>query len=179
MPGRPPRWPSRPHPLAALVLGLGLFACREEDPTTFRDVVVDYSDRPLGELVAGVEVTQVFIANHDNLTAVALMMSNNGGRARDCEVVFRLRVKNSSTDLAERNIDCSAIPDQDWVRFDFPPLVVSRRWRFVISVQSPNARAGQAPLLLMASVSGIYPDGKLRLDDRVVPGALRFMTFHR
>lgn len=55
--------------------------------------------------MAGVEVTQVFIANHDNLTAVALMMSNNDGRARDCDVVFRLRAKDSPTDLAERKIN--------------------------------------------------------------------------
>lgn len=169
---------SQRRPIAALALGLALLACRE-DATTFRDVVVDYSDRPLGELVAGQEVTQVFIANHDNLTAVALMMSNNEGRAHDCEVVFRLRAKDSTTDLAERKIDCSAIPDEDWVRFDFPPLVVSRRWKFVISVQVPNGAPGKAPILLMASVSGIYPDGKLRLDGTVVPGALRFMTFHR
>ena len=167
---------SRGRSLAGLLLALGL-ACRDERPA-YRDVVVDYSDRPL-ELVAGLEVTQVFIANHRDVTAVAVMMSNRGRRARDCDVVFRLRAKDSAADIDEQTLPCWQVPDQDWVRFDFPPLVLSHGRRFVISLHSPNGRPGEAPEILTASVPGIYPDGKLRLGDAVVPGALRFMTFHR
>lgn len=161
-------------------LVLGLAACHQapEPIVTYRDVGIDYSDKAV-ELVAGLEATQVFVADHDNISGAAVMLSNNEGRTRDCEVVFRLRAHRSAADIVEQRIPCWKVPAHDWVRFDFPPLVYTRRRRLVISVESPNGRAGQAPLILMASVPEIYPDGRLRLGPEVVPGALRFMTFHR
>lgn len=161
-----------------LLLVLGLHACRPDPPELYRDVVVDYADRPI-ELVAGLEVTQVFLCNHDRLTAVAVMLSNQGGRARGCEVVLRLRAKDSPVDLHERRIDCATLPEEDWAELDFPPLPATLGQRLVISIHSPNGQPGRAAFVSMASVPGIYPDGKLRIDDTVVPGSLRFMTFHR
>ncbi len=140
--------------------------------------MVDYSDKSL-ELVAGLDVTQVFRPNHHDLTAVAIMMSNPGGRARDCDVVFRLRAKDSTTDIIVRKIGCADVPEEGWVRFDFPPLVASEWWRLVFSIASPNGRPGHAPLVFMASVPGIYADGKLRINNEVVSGALQFTSFHR
>jgi hypothetical protein len=169
-------WPIVP---VGLLLMSVLPACHPPEPAvTYRDVVLDYSDEQV-ELVAGLEVTQVFIANHDDTSGVAIMMSNNGGRARQCEVVFRLRAHGSAADIAEQSVPCGKMPDRDWVRFDFPPLVYTRGRRLVISVQSPNGRAGASPMVLMASVPNIYPDGRLRLGEAVTPGSLRFMTFHR
>ena len=164
--------------VGGLLLVLALDACRAESPERYRDVVVDYSDRPI-ELVTGLEVTQVFLSNHDHLTAVAVMLSNPGGRARGCEVVLRLRAKDSSVDLHERRIDCATLPEEDWAELSFPPLPATLGQRLVISIHSPNGQPGQAAVVSTASVSGIYPDGKLRVDDAVVPGSLRFMTFHR
>jgi hypothetical protein len=162
----------------AVLLVLGLAGCRPADPlVTNRDVGLDYSDRSV-ELLAGVEATQVFVAEHDNLSAAAVMLSNNGGQARDCEVVLRLRAHRSTADIAEQTIPCWKVPAHGWVRMEFPPLVYTRRKRFVLSIESPNARAGQAPLVLMASVPDIYPEGRLRFGGTVVEGALRFMVFH-
>ncbi len=154
-------------------------ACRKPEPAfTYRDVALDYSDHQV-ELVAGLEVTQAFVPNHDNTSGVAIMMSNNGGRARECEVVFRLRARGSAADIDQQSVPCWKLPDHDWVRFDFPPLVYTRARPLVISVESPNGRAGEAAMVLAASVPDVYPDGRLRLGDVVTPGALRFMTFHR
>jgi hypothetical protein len=161
-----------------LLLLLGLHACRPESKERYRDVVVDYADRPV-ELVAGREVTQVFLSNHDQLTAVAVMLSNQGGRASGCEVVLRLQAKESLVGLHERRIDCATLPQEDWAELDFPPLPVTLAQRLVISIHSPNGQPGRAAVVSTASVPGIYPDGKLRVDDAVVPGSLRFMTFHR
>lgn len=154
-------------------------ACRRPEPAfTYRDVVLDYSNQQV-ELVAGLEVTQVFIPNHDNTSGVAIMMSNNGGRARDCEVVFRLRAHASAADIAEQSVPCGKVPERDWVRFDFAPLVYTRARRLVISIQSPDGHAGESAMIDTASVPEIYPDGRLRLGEAVTPGSLRFMTFHR
>jgi hypothetical protein len=168
-----------PIAVAGLFLICVQAACRRPEPAfTYRDVVLDYSDQQI-ELVAGLEVTQVFVPNHDNTCGVALMMSNNGGRARDCDVALHLRARGSAADIAEHLVPCVKVPDRDWVRFDFPPLVYTRGRRLVVSVQSPNGRAGESAMVLMASVPDIYPAGRLRLSEVVTPGALRFMTFHR
>jgi hypothetical protein len=169
------RWPL----LLPLLLIAVLAACRQPEPTfTYRDVALDHSNEQV-ELVAGLELTQVFVPNHDNTSGVAIMMSNNGGRARECEVVFRLRAHGSAADIDEQSVPCAKLPDRDWVRFDFPPLVYTRARRLVISVQSPNGRAGESAMVLVSSVPEIYPDGRLRLGQTVTQGALRFMTFHR
>jgi hypothetical protein len=140
--------------------------------------VVDYSDKSV-ELVAGLDVAQVFRPNHHDLTAVAIMMSNPARRARDCDVVFRLRAKDSTTDIVVRKTACADVPEEGWVRFDFPPLPATEGWRLVFSIASPNGRPGQAPLIFTASMPGIYADGKLRINNEVVSGALQFTSFHR
>jgi len=153
-----------------------LGACRP-GPPIWRDVVVDYSNDWV-ELVRGREVTQVFRPNHDDVGAVAVVVSNAGGMARDCEVVLRLRAKDSTVDLAERRIECAFLPAEDWVRLDFAPLAGSARERIVISVHSPDGRPGEAPRLAFANLPGIYPDAKLRFNETEVPGALRFVSYH-
>jgi hypothetical protein len=134
------------------LLNLVLAACRDPEPAfTYRDVALDYSNQEV-ELVAGLEVTQVFVPNHDNTSGVAIMLSNRGGQARECEVVFRLRAHGSAADIDHQSMPCWKVPDRDWVRFDFPPLVYTRARRLVISLQSPNERPGESAKILYAAV---------------------------
>jgi len=168
---------SRSRPLGLLAPCLALLCCGGPS-RTYRDVVVDYSDGAL-ELVAGRDVRQVFSANHDRVTAVAVMMSAPEAGAAACHVVFKLRARRRSFAIVEQQVPCASLPRRDWVRFDFTPLVGSRRQRLEIALESPDGRPGAAPAVLMASVPRIYPDGRLRVAGEDVPGALRFMTFHR
>jgi hypothetical protein len=177
--GQPPhRAPGR-WALLCLLCCAAASGCRKpEEAPSFRDVVVDHSDRAV-ELVAGLEVTQVVVPNHDHLSGLSVVLSNNGRKARDCTVSLRLRAKDSTADIALRTMACHQVPDEDWVRLDFPPLIATRGQGLVISVESPDARRGEAPAVMMSSVPRIYPDAKLRLGREVVPGALRFITYHR
>jgi len=153
-----------------------LAACREAEPR--RDVVIDYSDRLVGELLAGTTVEQSFVPDHDGLCAVAVVVATYGGTPR-CKVRFRLRAEGSAAIISEQVRGCSKIADNSAVRFDFPPLVATRGRRLVFSIDSPNGRPGNRVSLWMASIPGIYPDGALSVNGQPVPGALRFTTFHR
>ena len=152
--------------------------CRRDSPPTYRDVVVDYSDGSV-ELAAGTELTQVFVPNDHDLTAVEVTLSSPAGRARDCQVFFRLRAKDSTTDIVVRKRSCRDLPNKGWARFDFPPMVASGSWRLQFSIACPDGRRGEAPIAFTASVPRIYPDGKLRINNEAVPGALQFVSFHR
>jgi hypothetical protein len=160
----------------ALAPWLAVAACRK--PQVYRDVVVDYSDRPVGELVAGLLVEQSFASNHDRLCGVAVNMATYAGRAKDCRVAFRLRAEASANVIADQVVFCSALADNSWVRFDFAPLAGSRGEKFVLAIESPNGQPGSAATLWMASVPRIYPEGALSVNGVPTPGALRFMTFH-
>ena len=162
-------------PALALWLPTGL-ACRKVDVS--RDVVVDYADRPVGEIVAGLRIEQSFVPNHDRLCAIGVSMATYGGRARDCRVVFSLRAAGSKNVVDDKIVPCSAIADNAWVRFDFRPLDGSKGQTLVLSVESPNGQPGNAATIWMASVPGIYPDGALSANGVPIPGSLRFMTFH-
>jgi hypothetical protein len=155
---------------------LAVAACRK--PQVCRDVVVDYADRPVGELVTGFLVEQSFAPNHDRLAAIAVNMATYGGRARDCRVAFRLRAEGSPNVIDDMVVPCSAIADNTWVRFDFGPLAGTKGQKFVLTIESPNGQPGNAATIWMASVPGIYPDGALSVQGVPIPGSLRFMTFH-
>jgi hypothetical protein len=169
--GSPTVWLS--PALALLVAGAG---CRKNE--AYRDVVVDYGDRPVGELVAGLRIEQRFVPNHDRLCAIAVNMATYGGRAKDCRVVFSLRADGSQNVIEDKIVPCAAIPDNAWVHFDFRPLDGSKGQRLVLSIESPNGQPGSTATIWMASVPGIYPDGSLVVNGVPTPGSLRFMTFH-
>jgi hypothetical protein len=163
------------------LFGFGLLVavgCRPS-PATYRDVVVDISDTPVGELVAGVVVEQTFVPNHDRLSGVAILLATYGGRARGCHVVFRLRAPGSRNDIAKQTRDCAAIADNSWVRFDFDPLPATRGQRLLFQLESPDGRTGQAVTAWMSSVPDVYADGALTVNGAPVKGSLRFTTYHR
>jgi hypothetical protein len=164
--------------LLFLAMVAGLAACAPDTSETYRDVVVDYSDRPAGELVDGFKVSQSFVSNHDRLCAVAVAMATYAGRAKGCEVVFRLRAEKSVNDIHVQRVPCAEIADNSLVRFDFKPLDATRGQRFVFSLESPDAQPMDAATALMASIPNIYPDGVLSVNDEPVPGALCFTSFH-
>jgi len=160
-----------------LAAALGLH-CGSERATTFRDVVVDHSDRTVGEIVSGVVVEQTFVANHDDMSGVAVVFATYHGRAKNCRVVFSLRAAGASTQIYSELRECARIEDGGYARFDFPALPGSAGQRFTVQIESPNGRAGDAATLWMSSVPGLYPDGALTLAGVPTPGALRFITFH-
>ncbi len=143
----------------------------------YRDVVQDFSDRPVGEITPQFAVGQSFVPNHNRLSGVAVMMAT-WNRVNNCDVGLHLRLEGTDHDISTQQLKCSAIQDNSWVRFDFTPIKDSRGKKFVFLVESPNAAPGNAVTIWMASVQGIYADGSLLLNGKSVPGALRFMTFH-
>jgi hypothetical protein len=162
-------------------LGLVLLVSQGCGPSSapYRDVVVDLSDTPVGELVAGVMVEQTFVPNHDRLSGVAILLATYGGRARGCHVLFRLRAPGSRNDIATGARDCSAIADNSWVRFDFDPLPATRGQRLLFQLESPDGRTTEAVTAWMSSVPNVYPDGALTINGVAVKGSLRFVTYHR
>jgi hypothetical protein len=153
-----------------------LVGCQE--PDLRRDVVIDYSDRVVGELMAGVEVQQTFVPDHDELSAVAVFLTTYATTPR-CKLRFRLRAEGSSTNIVEQIRGCAMIADNSWVIFHFSPLVATRGRRLLFILDSHNGRPGNRVGPWMASNPGIYPEGVLSVGGVATPGALRFATFHR
>ena len=160
--------------LSICLLSLNLLAC---DRQTYRDVVQDFADRPIGELTAGTIVGQSFVPNHNRLTGVGVHMATFA-RVNRCDVVFRLRVEKSETDIVTKPLKCADVQDNSWIQIDFPAIKDSLKRKYVFLIESPNGAPGNAITIWMASMPGIYPDGQVLVNGKPIPGALKFVTFH-
>lgn len=156
---------------------VALSAC-SRPTTTYRDVVQDFSNHPVGEITPQRTVGQSFVPNHNHLSGIAVLMATYA-RTNRCSVNFHLRLDGSDQDIYKQELDCSAVRDNSWVRVNFPPVNDSPGKKFVFFFESQNGRPGNAVTVWMAAIPGIYTDGNLLINGKVVPGALRFTTFHQ
>ena len=161
----------------AWAFAAALLACAGRGQT-YRDVVQDLADQPVGEITPLLSVNQSFSPNHGGLTGVSVFMAT-WARSNHCDVTFRLRLDGEDRDVSTQPIKCSEIKDNALVRFDFPAIPDSLGRRYVLSFESANAAPGNAITLWMSGIPGAYPDGTLSFNGKPVPGALRFTTYHR
>ena len=147
------------------------------DRQSYRDVVQDFSDRPVGEIVAGVTVGQTFVANHNSLNGVSILMATYA-RKNDCNLVFHVRREGEYGEIVTRGLKCADIQDNNWVRFDFPAVKDSLGRKFLFFLESPDGSRENSVTIWMASLPNIYPEGRTLINGEPIPGALRFITYH-
>lgn len=98
-----------------------------------------------GELTAGTLVGQTFVADTNSLSGVAVMFATYSNRANTKPVEFHLRSSAASTvDLRVATVDPQALNDNQFYRFDFPPLTDSKGQTYFFFVTSPASFSGNA-----------------------------------
>jgi len=160
--------------LLSCLLLLTLAGCGRE---TYRDVVQDFADRPIGEITAGITIGQTFVPNHNYLNGVAVLMATYA-RGNTCNIVFHLRREGEQQDLFTQGLKCADIQDNQWLRFNFPPIKDSLQQKFFFLFESPDASRDNSVTIWMAGTPNIYSEGQMLVNGKPIPGALRFMTYH-
>ena len=73
-------------------------------------------------------------------------------------------------------VPVNALPDNDWIRFEFAPIASSEGKKFVLVVQSEDAIPGQAVTIYYDSHCSL-DESELWISGRKQPGALTFRTY--
>jgi len=128
-----------------------------------------------GELLAGHGVGQTFVAQHDGLAAVDLLLATYA-RRNPGEVVLHLRrTAGAGPDLATVRLPAATLADNGWQRFAFPPLTGSRGQAYVFELEQPGAVPGRAITVYWWHAQGDpYPYGQALLDGAPQSGDLAF-----
>lgn len=128
-----------------------------------------------GELLAGHRVGQTFVAQHDGLDGVDLLLATYA-HANPGSVVLHLRRDVAATaDLAMMRLPAAAVVNNAWQHFAFPPQAGSRGQAFYIELEHPGAVPGQAITAYWALGRGDpYPYGRATYDRAPLDGDLAF-----
>lgn len=153
---------------------LAFSACGRD---VYRDVVQDFSDRPIGEMTAGFTVARSVVPDHNRISGIGAFMATYA-RMNYCDGVFRLRPETAQSDIVTKSLKCADIQDNSWVPIDFPAIKDSLKNKYVRLIEFPNCSPGNAITIWMASIPGICPDGQVLVNGKPILGALRFVTFH-
>ena len=136
------------------------------------------SDRTLPELERGHTIEQSFVCPSDGLSRIDVRLSNLG-RANFSHVLFRLRDADADgCEVAAYRLFAPHIVDGAWAFVPVPPQPNSAGRRYVLSIESPDATAGQA-IAPLASDATAYHEGQLSIDGEAVEGSLCFQVYCR
>jgi hypothetical protein len=96
----------------------------------------------LGELTGKRSFGQRFVARHDNLYRIDVLISTYG-RRNTRDVVFHLKTSpEAEEDVARGRVNASLLLDQEYVSFVFDPLPESRGKSFYFYTESPESVPG-------------------------------------
>jgi flagellar biosynthesis protein FliQ len=146
---------------ATLLLLLVLAACTD---------FVDHSQPhpagvPAGEITADHTVGQTFIARHDGLNGIEVLLATYA-RLNSEPVVFHLRLSPESTsDLRTMTISASDMADNDYYLFAFDPVRDSNGQQFYYFLNSPTSTSGNAITAWLGSWDS-YQDGSAYIAGR-------------
>ena len=131
-----------------------------------------------GEIWGGRTVGQTFVAQHDGLQAVDVLLATFE-RHNTHPVVFHLREHpNSNDDLRTVTAAASDIVDNAFHRFSFPPIPDSHHQRFYFFIESPASQAGDA-VTAWIGPPGSYQKGSLYLEGQAEEGQLAFQLSYK
>lgn len=127
---------------ALVILGLGVAA--QFVTTQERSIRQPQYTSNSGELVRDTLVGQTFVSEEDNLSGVAVMFATYSQRANTKPIRFHLRDAIAGTDVRTGEVSAATLNDNQFHRFNFPPISDSAGTTYFFFVVSPESTAGNA-----------------------------------
>lgn len=128
-----------------------------------------------GEIYRDRTCGQTFIANHNNLNAIELLLATYN-RKNTGRLVFHLRESPASReDILTIEKEMSEIQDNAFHRFSFPEIENSKGKNYYFFLEAPEAAPGNA--ITIWSFSGdVYKEGEKIMEGKPSHGDLYFKT---
>lgn len=138
-------------------------------------LVLDMSQKPVGEITKDRIVTQSFKAEQDKLCAISVKLATYA-RTNDSKLKIVL-LSDDGAEIATQIVDGKQLLDNTFHAFRFPVIMNSKNKRFQISISSPDGKQGNAITAWM-SESYNYPEGHLSVNGVTIPGDLSLKLYY-
>src|SRR5689334_14741108 len=162
---------TRPAITAALMLSLS--ACSHPPPPALNvlDVTrLDFAVEPVsphipaGLLRAGHTFGQTFVANHDGLTKIEVLVATYRATLPSGDLVLHLRAyPDQQNEIASAVIPAPTIKDNGYVALGFPPIDNSAGKSYYFYLE-PRDIPPNYPLTVWRSTTEVYPNGHFYID---------------
>ena len=141
----------------------------KSDMATDVRTVNDRADTSIGEIVAGVSVSQSFEATEPNLARIEVLLATYQ-RSNTAPLLLSLREYPSNGALPLRTVEAEpdTIRDNSYHAFRFAPIADSSGKAYLLTLESPGAESGNAFTALIGNCD-CYPDGALFLQGEQQP----------
>ena len=141
------------------------------------DINQDFNNLPAGEITRSNSYGQTFVSNHNNLSAISILMATYGRRNMYTTIFHLKESTDSSTDIVSIAFNNSDVTDNAWRTFYFSPITNSANRTFYFYFSSTDATSGNA-ITSWSSSRDVYSHGQIFLNGIPVEGDLTFRTFY-
>ncbi|MGI8588914.1 MAG: YfhO family protein [Chloroflexia bacterium] len=149
-----------------------------DSPNYRPDVAQEALAGNVGEIQARNKPGQTFVATHDDLAQIQVFGATYGHHPPG-RLIFHLKAGLlAQADIATQEVDTSALPDDRYWTFDFPPIADSKGRSFYFYLEEPTARSGQA-VTIFYSPANLYPGGTRTATGTPARGDLTFRARYR
>ena len=133
------------------------------------------NEMPVGELYGEIKVGQSFVAAHNNLSAVEVLLATYN-RKNTGKFIFHLKDgSKSKEDIYSFVGDLSKVKDNEFFRFSFPKIEKAKGRKYYFYIESPQSRPGNA-ITIWSSLKDLYKEGEKIVNGQPAPGDLVFKT---
>jgi hypothetical protein len=145
-------------------------------------VPIQSSERPrttarMGELVATSRVCQTFVAQHDGLARLEVLLTDQGREASGPFHFYLRTVPDADQDLVSLTHDASEVDNDVYHVFEFPPIQGSGGQRYSFCMEAPEAEL-EGSITAMGTAEDWYPEGEATLRDMwVEAGGVQDLDF--
>jgi hypothetical protein len=133
---------------------------------------------PAGPLIAGHSFGQTFVAEHDGMSKVELMVATYAAKLPAGEVILHLcQYPNIQNQIASATVPATTIKDNSYIALQFAPIRNSSGKTYYLYVETHNIPPKYA-LTVWRSNGDVYPDGHFLVDGQPQTSDTCFRDFY-
>jgi hypothetical protein len=140
------------------------------------DIYQDVAEAPIGAIIKGVTIEQEFVALHNKISAIELLVATYN-RTNTGDVDVEITNKSDNKNVLKTKIKASNFRDNTFYRIELPEMQDSKGKLYSIKILSENSKEGDA-VTIWASNQDKYLQGKLRINEVDVSKDLKFTIFY-
>ena len=139
------------------------------------NIIGDVPFDDVGEIISGSKVSQSFLASHDELHAISVLMATYA-RKNSSKIKFTL-LNQDHKKIYSQELGTGTISDNTYLNFIFPVISKSKGNVFYFELSSVDASAGNAITVYRTKTKN-YSDGILLVNKTLVAGDLVMKIYY-
>ena len=133
------------------------------------------SKKLLGEVYDGEKVGQTFVAEHNNLSCIELILATFDRKNKGNFFFYLRSGVGSDEDYFKCKVEMQKVKNNEYFRFEFPKIKDSKKKKYYFFIEAPKTKQGNA-ISILSSFMDFYENGEKIINGKAVHGDLVFKT---